>query len=257
MEVNWDPFANDFRDIKPSPIAIIRIKRDITDLFKSPAPGICVLPDENDITVIHALISGPMDTPYEGGFFYFVLKCGADYPASPPRARLITTGSGGTRFNPNLYKNGKVCLSILGTWPGPGWSPVLSLGSVLISIQSLMNEQPYFNEPGFENSKNLIAAEQYNNFIRHETLRVAVCGIMKGTEPLPLPFRDLVKASFVEFMGFYENQCKKFAHLEGQTMSEPFEHFSSNSKRFNFSSIYNTLQELKAQLSQMFSVVWK
>jgi hypothetical protein len=27
------------------------------------------------------------------------------------------------RFNPNLYSDGKVCLSLLGTWSGPGWIP--------------------------------------------------------------------------------------------------------------------------------------
>lgn len=32
---------------------------------------------------------------------------------------LATTGGGKVRFNPNLYNNGKVCLSLLGTWSGP------------------------------------------------------------------------------------------------------------------------------------------
>lgn len=36
------------------------------------------------------------------------------------------------------------------TWSGPSWSPAQSLSTVLLSIQSLMNEKPYFNEPGFE-----------------------------------------------------------------------------------------------------------
>lgn len=35
------------------------------------------------------------------------------------------------------------------TWSGPAWSPAQSLSSVLISIQSLLNEKPYHNEPGF------------------------------------------------------------------------------------------------------------
>ena len=28
----------------------------------------------------------------------------------------MTTGAGTIRFNPNLYSNGTVCLSLLGTW---------------------------------------------------------------------------------------------------------------------------------------------
>lgn len=47
---------------------------------------------------------------------------------------------------------GKVCLSLLGTWAGPGWQPGKStLLQVLVSIQSLiMVPDPYFNEPGYE-----------------------------------------------------------------------------------------------------------
>lgn len=36
------------------------------------------------------------------------------------------------------------------TWTGPAWSPAQCISSVLISIQSLMTENPYHNEPGFE-----------------------------------------------------------------------------------------------------------
>ena len=36
------------------------------------------------------------------------------------------------------------------TWPGPAWTAAQSLLSVLVSIQSLMNERPYHNEPGYE-----------------------------------------------------------------------------------------------------------
>lgn len=63
--------------------------------------------------------------------------------------------SGGLRINPNLYKCGKVCLSLLNTWEGrqdekwvPGKSTMLQ---VLVSIQGLiLNTEPYFNEPGYE-----------------------------------------------------------------------------------------------------------
>lgn len=57
---------------------------------------------------------GPADTPYEGGFFYFLVACTSDYPIKPPKVKLLTTGNNTVRFNPNLYRNGKVCLSILG-----------------------------------------------------------------------------------------------------------------------------------------------
>merc|ERR1711963_1393040 len=54
----------------------------------------------------------------------------------------MATDGGRVRFNPNLYREGKVCLSIL------------ALQSVLISIQSLMGENPLRNEPGYDNLDN-------------------------------------------------------------------------------------------------------
>lgn len=54
--------------------------------------------------------SPPLFVDYDQGFYYFVLHCPDDYPHNPPRVRLLTTGGGKVRFNPNLYANGKVCL---------------------------------------------------------------------------------------------------------------------------------------------------
>ena len=80
------------------------------------------------------------------------------------------------RFNPNLYNCGKVCLSILGTWTGPGWTSVMTTKSVLISIRSLMNEKPFYNEPGYEGKEKTYEAESraYNERITHDTLKWAV-----------------------------------------------------------------------------------
>jgi len=43
-----------------------------------------------------------------------------------------------------------VCLSLLGTWSGPGWEKgVSTLSQVLLSIQSqILVDKPYANEPG-------------------------------------------------------------------------------------------------------------
>jgi ubiquitin-conjugating enzyme E2 Z len=48
----------------------------------------------------------------------FEIKMPKDYPIKSPQVRAITTNGGRTRFNPNIYAEGKVCLSILGTWRG-------------------------------------------------------------------------------------------------------------------------------------------
>jgi baculoviral IAP repeat-containing protein 6 len=98
-------------------------------------------------------ITGPFDTPYDSGCFFFDMVCPAAYPSVSPQVSLLTTGGGTVRFNPNLYKCGKVCLSLLGTWAGPGWVPGESnLYQVIVSIQGqiLGVSKPVYNEPGVE-----------------------------------------------------------------------------------------------------------
>jgi len=104
-----------------------------------------------------ALIVGPSDTPYSGGCFVFDIFFPDNYPNGPPHVWLKTTGNNTFRFNPNLYAEGKVCLSLLGTWSGSegeNWNKDAStLLQVLVSIQSLIFvPDPYFNEPGYEST---------------------------------------------------------------------------------------------------------
>ena len=44
-----------------------------------------------------ALISGPSGTPYAGGLFEFDILFPADYPQSPPKVAIVTTGAGTVR----------------------------------------------------------------------------------------------------------------------------------------------------------------
>jgi len=173
---DWDPLSATSTGGTPSKTALHRARADFRRLCEEPLEGIVVSPDAKDPLRFHALLSGPAGTPYEGGSFYFVLRLPNDYPHSPPRARIMTTGGGAVRFNPNLYANGKVCLSILGTWQGPGWSPAQNLSSVLLSVQSLMGERPYSNEPGHEVARSEKDVGDLNDILVHETLRVACLG---------------------------------------------------------------------------------
>ena len=61
------------------------------------------------------MIVGPEGTPYQHGFYFFDVQFSDTYPMKPPYVSF-KTGDGRVRFNPNLYVEGKVCLSILGTW---------------------------------------------------------------------------------------------------------------------------------------------
>ncbi|XP_052130200.1 ubiquitin-conjugating enzyme E2 Z-like [Frankliniella occidentalis] len=205
---DWDPLEY---HSPPSELAIGRFQRDIASLFTNPPPGVFIHVDDEDFTLVHALILGPSGTPYEGGFFYFLLKCPHDYPLQPPKVRFMTTGAGTIRFNPNLYEKGYVCLSILGTWPGPCWLPTCNLAAVLLSIQSLMNENPLLNEPGFNEEDSPDDVEAYNNYVKCETLRVAICGMLINETNLniPLPLSKCIEEHFEANYDFYEGLAMK------------------------------------------------
>lgn len=224
-----------------------RVKRDMLAIYHDPPPGIFVIQDEQDLTLIHALITGSFETPYEGGFFYFIVRCPPDYPIKPPKVKLMTTAGGTVRFNPNLYKCGKVCISILGTWPGPAWSPALTISSVLISIQSLLTEKPYHNEPGFERERYPGDSKRYNEIIQHETIRVAVCGMIDNDYGLtiPQPLVEAMNQSFLQFYEYYESTVKAKMHLTGNTMQDPF---GEQRGVFNYKNLLTRLETIYNRL---------
>ena len=99
-----------------------------------------------------AMIVGPEDTPYESCLLCFDIRYPYDYPFTSPKVHIITSDAQ-TRFHPNLYIDGKVCLSILGTWRGPSWAPVMTISTVLTTIQSILEANPIVNEPGHETAR--------------------------------------------------------------------------------------------------------
>jgi ubiquitin-conjugating enzyme E2 Z len=167
---------------------------------------------EENILDMTALIVGPGGTPYAGGFFVFSFRIPSDFPFSPPAMQIQTTDGGRVRFNPNLYAGGKVCVTILNTFGAKEWSSMLRFEAVLRTVQSMMTEDPYHNEPGFEkcvatkeakgalmgffdwvvggNATAAAPCRAYAAKITHEVIRVAVCvavdaavAMLNGTPP--------------------------------------------------------------------------
>ena len=163
---------------------VMRLLQDVKDIIKNPleSQGIYYKHDEADMLKGTALIIGPKDTPYENGFYFFKFEFPTDYPNSPPKVKYMTN-DGETRFNPNFYRNGKVCLSILNTWKGDQWSACQGLSSVLLTLVSTFNETPLCNEPGFgEHHRDVIP---YNNIIKYQNYIVAILGMIDTKKFLP------------------------------------------------------------------------
>jgi hypothetical protein len=110
------------------------------------------------------------------------------------------TQDGFTRFNPNLYREGKICLSLINTWHvGDKWSGCQSLSTVLLSIlTSVLIEDPFTNEPNFENQGKSAQSQIYNRMVLHANLQTAVLQMIKSPPAFAKPFYDTMTASFIK-----------------------------------------------------------
>ena len=97
------------------------------------------------------------------------------YPFDPPTI-IYYTNDGLTRFNPNFYVCGKVCLSVLNTWRGEGWTSCQTIRSILLILSTTLNEFPIQNEPGL--TLNHRDAENYNNMLYYKNLEIAIIGML-------------------------------------------------------------------------------
>mmetsp|Transcript_736 Transcript_736/g.1496 ORF Transcript_736/g.1496 Transcript_736/m.1496 type:complete len:127 (+) Transcript_736:544-924(+) len=100
---------------------------------------------------------GPDGTLYEGGFFKASLVFPADFPNMPPTMKFVSD-----MWHPNVYEDGKVCISILHP-PGEDamnaqesaaerWRPILGVEQIVISVVSMLSD------PNDESPANLDAA---------------------------------------------------------------------------------------------------
>lgn len=177
---------------------IKRLAKDVKQIMKNPLheSGIYYFHSDTDMMKGNAMIIGPPNTPYEGGYYLFKFEFPCDYPHKPPKVTYFTN-DGVTRFNPNLYKSGKVCISILNTWRGPQWTGCQTISSVLLCLCSaVLNDQPLLNEPGVH--ENHVDYKNYMDIITYKNFEVAICGMIE---------RDDIREQFPEM---YDIMVKHF-----------------------------------------------
>eukprot|EP00434_Breviolum_minutum_P014292 symbB.v1.2.012600.t1/scaffold820.1/size171332/7 len=209
----------------PTPKVLMRaVKREMLVLRKGLLDGeegvvapIMVRTYASRSDLFRAMVVGPPGTPYAHVPFFFDLAMSAQYPAEPPLVHYLSQfASSSERLNPNLYCDGKVCLSLLGTWAGPGWDPNHStLLQVLVSLQGLvLVEDPYFNEPGHESDAKSehgrTASALYNESVRLLCLRAA----LNIHQQPPRGFEEVVAKHFSVYGPQILAQCEEA--LQGQ-----------------------------------------
>lgn len=182
-----------------------RLLKDVVDVVKNPLAdqGIYYVHSDENMFVGYAMVIGPTDTPYADGFYLFKLNYPYNYPHTPPRLTFMTDDQERTRFNPNLYVNGKVCLSILNTWQGERWTSCQTIRSVLISLIMVLNDTPLTNEPGYQMSTHAKIINTYTTSIAHKNVESAICRMILR-EILPQEFNSFHSIMKKHFLENYE-----------------------------------------------------
>lgn len=218
--------------------------------------GIYFHPFENNICKWYAIISGTSDTPYEFCNFLFEItipdgtKGKGSYPMVPPHVKFCTTDNK-TRLNPNLYVEGKVCLSILGTWTGPSWVPVYTMKTILMTIQAaVLNEYPLRNEPGYEKSS-ITDLTKYNRLVEFKSIELTLGYLLNPKKNMGVfdIFHENIKEQFIN------NYAKILIKFQNLIADKKWNNIQVNSPCYsnklflNYNEIINMIYHIYDSLS--------
>ncbi|KAI4455800.1 (e3-independent) e2 ubiquitin-conjugating enzyme [Holotrichia oblita] len=182
-------------------------------LRESLPPGVWVRSYSNRLDLLSVMIRGPNKTPYEDGLFLFDLQLSPDYPRSPPVCHYISYSS--ERLNPNLYVEGRVCVSLLGTWTGRGtevWGPNSTLLQLIVSIQGLiLVSEPYYNEAGYE--KQTESQQGYENSRTYNEL--VILKLVQSMTAMLLSPPEIFKTEI--YVHFLEKGMRMYERLKNWT----------------------------------------
>ncbi|KAK9767374.1 Ubiquitin-conjugating enzyme E2 6 [Basidiobolus ranarum] len=107
-----------------------RLTKEYMAIQKSPIPFITTKPLEENVLEWHYVLTGPPDTPYQGGQYHGKVIFPSEYPFKPPSIRMITPSG---RFKPNA----RICLSMSEFHPNT-WNPAWSVSTILNGLLSFM-----------------------------------------------------------------------------------------------------------------------
>lgn len=178
-----------------------RLLSDIKEIMKNPLNdhGIFYKHDENNMLKGYVLIVPGEGTPYSYGYFMFKLDFPPNYPYSPPKATYVTN-NGKTRFHPNYYTSGKVCLSLLNTWRGEEWSSCNTISSILLHMASIFTEKALLHEPGVREDH--VHVKTYDICIAYQTMKTAILDVFINRVHsnkyygIPKMFKEIIEETF-------------------------------------------------------------
>eukprot|EP01098_Paradermamoeba_levis_P009928 TRINITY_DN4164_c0_g1_i5.p1 TRINITY_DN4164_c0_g1~~TRINITY_DN4164_c0_g1_i5.p1 ORF type:complete len:206 (+),score=40.23 TRINITY_DN4164_c0_g1_i5:207-824(+) len=122
-----------------SQLLLAKYKKELID---DPVEGFAIDVQDNNLFSWKIYLEGPKDTPYAGGVFQLLMTFPQDFPDNPPELKFLSEF-----WHPNVYPDGKVCISILHP-PGDDplsdekaadrWLPTRSISSIVLSVSAML-----------------------------------------------------------------------------------------------------------------------
>jgi ubiquitin-protein ligase len=218
-----------------------RLLKDVVEIMKHPLNdhGIYYIHDDTNMLRGHALVMGPSNTLYSNGYYLFKFTYPTEYPFVPPKLKYLTN-NGHTRFHPNLYKSGKVCLSILNTWRGEQWTSCQTIRSVLLTLVTLFHNKPLLNEPGLtETYKDF---KKYNEIIEYENYNTSILAVLnkKLTKKFNL-FNNIIMKNYNK--NKLEIEQKLFKKVNNKKKTVTIGIYNNMSSYIDYSALYESFIE--------------
>jgi ubiquitin-conjugating enzyme E2 G1 len=141
-------------------MAMKRLQMELKQQINEPNYYYSIDVDEKNFMKWNILLLGPSDTIFEGGIFKCQIEFPKEYPNKPPSFKFIDK-----LYHPNIYPDGKVCISILHEGEdqygyehiSERWNPSHSVNSILMSILSMLTA------PNFESPANVDASKLWRD----------------------------------------------------------------------------------------------
>ena len=149
-------------------MAIKRLQLEYNQILKDPNYFYSVEPDKKNFLKWNILLICPYDTIFEGATLKCYIEFPKEYPIKPPVFRFIDN-----LFHPNIYPDGKVCISILHEGVdvygyediNERWNPSHSVNSIIMSIITILAN------PNFESPANVDASKLWKeNFLKYKQI---------------------------------------------------------------------------------------
>lgn len=143
-----------------------RLLKEYKSLSTSQLPGITLLEANKALTEYQFNITFQNHEVYNNDHYQLIIVIPQEYPVLPPKVKFQQTDKTGIPMHPHIYSNGHICLNLL----GDDWSPASSIESIVVSLQSMLNNNSV-NERPVDDEKYVRRAPAFagqRSFIYHD-----------------------------------------------------------------------------------------